>query len=379
MLPGGVDGHVHLTAPSSGPGGWRWADDFASGTAAALMGGVTTVGNMSHPHHRQTMAEAYERDAADGQANSRTDFFLHPVLMDPTEDELAQVDRFQADGHTSLKIFLSFRRFERNVDGYLEALRRVGRAGGIALLHCEDVGVVDCCCRILEEEGRTAPRFYPEARPVAAERAATERAVAFAEVTGCPIIAVHLASADALRACQRGQSRGLPTYVETRPLYLHLTKERFEEPDGAKYGGAPPLRDQADVDALWAGIAGGWIATLATDHAPWMLADKLDPENTATEMRLGVAELETSLPMLWWAGVATGRISLRRFVEVTSTNPARLFGLLSPQGRDRPRRRRRPGDLGPEPHPGDRRRRTGSRTPTTPPMTAGRSRAGPRR
>jgi dihydropyrimidinase len=332
VLPGGVDGHVHLTPPSSGGKGWAWADDFTSGTAAALAGGITTVGNMSHPHAGQTMREAFERDAADGLANSLADFVLHPILMDPVPSELDEIDRFAQEGHTTIKIFLSFRRFERNVDGYLDAMRRIAGTGGLALLHCEDVAVMDCCCRILQEEGRTDARYYPRTRPVAAERAATERAVAFSEVTGCPILVVHLAAAAALEACQRGQALGLPTYVETRPLYLHLTKERFDEPDGPKYAGAPPLREAADVEALWAGIAGGWVATLATDHAPWKLADKLDPANTAREMRLGVSELETSLPMLWWAGVATGRITVRRFVEVTATNPAKLLGLYGRKG-----------------------------------------------
>jgi dihydropyrimidinase len=191
---------------------------------------------------------------------------------------------------------------------------------------------MDCCCAVLREEGRTHPRHYPESRPVAAERAATERAVAFCEVTGCSVYIVHLAAKAALDSCRDAQARGLPVFIETRPLYLHLTKERFEEPDGAKYAGAPPLREQADVDALWAGIANGSVATVATDHAPWTLEQKLDPALEAPDLRQGVAELETSLPMLWWAGVRTGRISLARFVEVTATNPAKLAGMFPRKG-----------------------------------------------
>ena len=331
VLPGGIDGHVHLTPPSADRG-WSWIDDFASGSAAALAGGITTIGNMSHPHSGQGMLDAFERDSADGSAHSRTDFWLHPVLMDPSAAELSQIERFFHEGHTSIKMFLSFRRFERHVDGYLDAMRLIGSLGGLALLHCEDVAIMDCCGRALVQQGRNEPRFYPEARPVAAERVATERAVSFAEVTGCPILVVHLASGEALAACQRGQARGLPIHVETRPMYLHLTRERFDEPGGAKYAGAPPLREGRDVDALWAGIASGSVATLATDHAPWKLAQKLDPANTATEMRLGVSELETSLPMLWWAGVASGRITVRRFVEITAANPAKLFGLYGRKG-----------------------------------------------
>jgi dihydropyrimidinase len=146
------------------------------------------------------------------------------------------------------------------------------------------------------------------------------------------VYVVHLSSAAALDACRSAQARAVPVFVETRPIYLFLTKERYESQDGAKYTGAPPLRDPADVASLWAGIAQGTVATVATDHAPWRLAEKLDPSLDATDMRLGMAELETMLPMLWWAGVRSGRISLSRFVEVTSTNPAKLFGLYPHKG-----------------------------------------------
>ncbi|NNL85510.1 MAG: amidohydrolase family protein, partial [Myxococcales bacterium] len=114
--------------------------------------------------------------------------------------------------------------------------------------------------------------------------------------------------------------------------YLHLTRERFDDPDGAKYAGAPPLRDAADVERLWNGLRFGDVDTLATDHAPWMLADKLDPAQTAMELRQGVADLETCLPMLFSEGVQTGRLSLEQFVAVTSTNPAKLFGLYPRKG-----------------------------------------------
>jgi dihydropyrimidinase len=152
------------------------------------------------------------------------------------------------------------------------------------------------------------------------------------EVSGCPIYVVHLSSLAALDACRAAQARGTVVEVETRPIYLFLTEERFAEAGGARYAGAPPLRAGRDVDGLWAGLSQGSISTVATDHAPWKLADKLDPAFDATDLRLGMAELETMLPMLWWAGVRTGRLSLSRFVEVTATNPAKLFGLYPRKG-----------------------------------------------
>jgi dihydropyrimidinase len=307
-------------------------DDFESGTRAALAGGITTVGNITFPYPGTTMASALERDDALARATALTDYFLHPVLRDSNDDNIAEIEGLIDAGHSSIKIFLSFRRFDRNVEHYVEAMRRCGLAGGIALLHCEDAAVMDCCAAGLRATGRTHPRHYPESRSVQSEAVATARAVAFAESSGCPTYVVHLAAEAALDACRRGRRHGLPVYVETRPLYLHLTAERFDEPDGAKYAGAPPLRSAQDRAALWAGLRFGDVDVLATDHAPWRLADKLDPERDAISLRQGVADLETSLPMLWSEGVRGGRLTPERFVAVTATNPARLFGLSPRKG-----------------------------------------------
>jgi dihydropyrimidinase len=143
---------------------------------------------------------------------------------------------------------------------------------------------------------------------------------------------VHVSSARALEACAEARARGVPVYVETRPLYLHLTRERFEEEEGQRYVGQPPLRDAADADALWAGLRSGTVHTVCSDHAPYSLAAKLDPEHTIDRLRAGVENLQTLRPMLYSEGVRTGRISLQRFVELTATNAARLFGLYPRKG-----------------------------------------------
>ena len=332
VTPGGVDAHVHLTDPIPGDTNFHWADDFESGTRAALAGGITTVGNMSFAAPGGTIADGIRHDDELAGALSLADYFLHPVLLRPSEENIKCIAPLHEAGHTSIKFFLSFNNFDRHVRDFLAAMRIAKARGGIALIHCEDAAIMDCCCTILREAGRTDPRFYPEARPVQSEVVATQRAVGFAETTGCPTYVVHLASARALEACHDGRRRGVPVYVETRPLYLHLTRQRFEDEDGAKYAGAPPLREQSDVDALWAGVAFGNVDTLASDHAPWLLAEKLDPAFDATNLRQGVADLETCLPMLYSAGVLTGRISAEQFVAVSATNPAKLFGLYPRKG-----------------------------------------------
>jgi dihydropyrimidinase len=332
VLPGGVDAHVHLTAAGGGPGAWKWADDFTSGTRAALAGGVTTVGNMTFPHGDEQIADAVARDAADGAATSLSDFFLHAVLLVPDETGRRQIGELAGQGHPSVKIFLSFRRFDRHLDEYLRAMEVAAAEGAVVLVHCEDATVMDRCGAQLAAEGRVEPRWFPDARPVEAERVATERAVGYCAATGATTYVVHLSSAAALEACRAGRARGLPVYVETRPVYLHLTRERYGDPDGAKYAGAPPLRSDTDRAALWAALADGTVSTLCTDHAPWTLEEKLEPGLDPTTLRHGMSELETLMPLLWSEGVATGRITAERFVELTATNPARIFGLYPRKG-----------------------------------------------
>jgi len=332
VLPGGIDAHVHLTAPGTGPDSWRWVDDFEVGTRAAAAGGITTVGNMSFPQPGEQMQAGVARDNADADANAIVDYFQHAVLLTPDEEGIGQIAELAQAGHRSIKIFMSFRRFDRYLDGYLKAMQVAAEAGSVVLVHCEDPAIMHCCGHALDEAGHTDASHFPESRPVEAERIATERAVGYCATTGATTYVVHLSSAAALQACRTARARGLPVHVETRPIYLHLNRDRFLEPEGAKYAGAPPLRTDADREALWAGINDGTVSTVCTDHAPWTLEDKLDPSLTASSLRHGMAELETMLPVLWSEGVATGKISVARFVEVTSTTSARVFGLYPRKG-----------------------------------------------
>jgi dihydropyrimidinase len=167
---------------------------------------------------------------------------------------------------------------------------------------------------------------------VVIEAAATERAVAMSEATGAPVYIVHLSSERALRVAEAAQHRGLPVYVETRPIYLHLTRERYSGPDRGLYIGQPPLREKRDQDALWAAISRGTIHVLGTDHLAYTRAQKLDPAQTVASHRAGMSNLQEARPMLYSEGVRSGRITREQFVAVTATNPARLFGLYPRKG-----------------------------------------------
>lgn len=336
ILPGGIDAHVHLVCAALAEAAGRpepfWVDDFWSGSLAAFAGGITTVGNMTFALPGESMTAAIARDAAGATAEAAADWFLHPVLAGLGEGTAAEITALADAGHTSIKVFLSDPAHAAGTPGLADAVAAAGRAGCLTLVHCEDAGMLARAGQELIGSGRGAMRYFPESRPVSAEAEAVDQAIGLARQTGAPVYVVHLSSAAALARCQRARADGLPVWVETRPLYLHLTRERFGEPDAGKYVGAPPLRDSSDRDALWRGLAAGQVDTVCSDHAPWTLAAKLDPALNVVTARQGVADLETLMPMLFSEGVVAGRISLARFVELTSATAARLFGLYPRKG-----------------------------------------------
>jgi dihydropyrimidinase len=338
-IPGGIDAHTHLMhqGRSDRFEFLTWVDDFWSGSRAAIAGGVTTIGNMTFPvpddgGTEESPGAAVAREMAGAAPEAAVDWFLHPVLVDPATLAEGEVAALAGGGHASIKIFLSDPDVGADEPALLAAASAAQAAGAVTLLHCEDGALLRQSGAKLMAEGRGAVANFPEARPVAAEVAAVEAAIGIARRTGARVYIVHLSSAAALDRCRRARAAGLPVYVETRPLYLHLTSERFAEPDAGKYVGAPPLREASDREALWAGLAAGDVDTVCSDHAPWTLEAKLDPALNAVTARQGVADLETLMPMLYSEGVLAGRISLDQFVDLTSANAARIFGLYPRKG-----------------------------------------------
>lgn len=332
ITPGGVDPHVHLNVERLDPNEPDWVDDYTSGSEAALAGGVTTVGNMSYVLPWETIADRVRAESVLVGRQAIADVFLHAVILTPTSQILAEVTPAVAAGQSSVKIFMCFPSFEAGAREFAHIMRATGKAGGMTLIHCEDLATVECCTAVLSERAHTAMEHFAESRPVASESIAVDRAIAMCRATGAPTYIVHVSSAAALAACAAARAEGLPLYVETRPLYLYLTEERYHGPDGPLYVAQPPLRAAGDCDALWRGLADGTIDTLASDHAPWTRALKLDPKLDVAHPRPGVAELDTMLPLFFTEAVLTERLSLERFVALTATNAARLFGLYPRKG-----------------------------------------------
>ena len=328
VLPGGIDPHTHLQ-PS-------FVDDFASGSRAALMGGVTTVGTFAYMREGESCVAAVDRLDEQVRTDAIADVILHASVWPPTAEVAAQMGALAARGQPSFKIFMTRADFSAHTEEVIGLLEAAREAGVLVMIHCEDGALLAAAVRRLRAAGRTSLDFYAESRPVVAEVAASEAATALCEFTGARMHAVHVSSARALDVFAEAKAMGLPFTVETRPLYLHLNQENTTGQAGVLALGQPPLRSAADTEALWAGLADGRVDILATDHAPWRREQKLDPELSVARVRPGVSNLQVMLPMYFSEGVGRRGLSLERFVETTSTSAARIFGLYPRKGVIRP-------------------------------------------
>ena len=323
VLPGAIDLHVHLDAPEA------FVDDLTTGSRAAINGGITTIGQMSF-NGEGSLWPAVRSDLERARAQAAVDYLLHPGIYTVGETAVAELAELAEAGFGTLKLVTLA--LDDGPSPFIDAVAEAGRNGMLTLIHCEDGAIIDQATRALVAAGHGSLDHYAASRPVASETAAVERAIAVSESTGAPVYLVHLSSAAAIDAVRRAKARGVAVFAETRPIYLHLTDAAYAEPDGGRFVGMPPLRSRADADALWRGLADGTIDTVASDHAPWSLADKLDPSLDVATSRKGMAELDTFLPLLHSEGVRAGRIDLEQLVAVTAENPARLMGLYPRKG-----------------------------------------------
>jgi len=332
VLPGGVDPHVHLT-PTPTATTMKGADDYTTGSRTALAGGKTTIGNFINQSATDDLKTTLTGATELVKKQAIADVILHFTASDPNKLNPSDVAMLYDRGFT-LKIFLVRPAFDQNVASYVKLIRAAGAAGLLTMLHCEDASIITTTQERMMAEGRGALKGqnFSESRPVVAEEVATQRAVAISEATGAPIYIVHISSERAMRAAEAGRVRGLPIFTEVRFLYLHLTKERFDEPDGAIYIGEPPLREKSDANYLWSAIAGGAGDVVDTDHVGYTRSEKLDPSLNIINHRAAANYLQVQLPLLYSEGVRTGRITLERMVALSSTNPAKLFGLYPRKG-----------------------------------------------
>src|SRR5450755_2150322 len=332
VMPGGIDVHTHLDMPF---GGATSADDFETGTIAAAFGGTTTVVDFAIQYRGETLHEAWETWTRKAEGKAVIDYGFHMIITELNDQVEGEMDALVRQGITSFKLFMAYPGvFMLDDASIFKALLRTGRNGGTICMHAENGGVIDVLVQRALAEGKTAPKYHALTRPARAEAEATHRAIALAEIADVPIYIVHLSAAEALEMVTEARDRGLPAFAETCPQYLFLSYDDYEEPDfgGSKYVMSPPLRDKAKQDQLWRGLAFNDLQAIATDHCPFCMKEKRLGENDFSKIPNGAPGVETRMSLVYDGGVRSGRISLNRFVELTSTSPAKIFGLFPRKG-----------------------------------------------
>ena len=336
VMPGGIDVHTHLDMPF---GGTTSADDFESGTVAAAHGGTTTVVDFAIQNFGEGLFPAFEGWMKRAEGKAVIDYAFHMIVRELTDQVSGDMDRLtKHEGLTSFKLFMAYPGvFQVDDATIFRALLKTRENGGLVCMHAENGGVIDTLVKEALRKGQTAPKYHALTRPTRAEGEATGRAIALAEMADVPVYIVHLSCSDALEKIKQARDMGLPAYAETCPQYLFLSYEDYERPgfEGAGYVMSPPLREKWNQVALWKGLAKNDLQVVSTDHCPFCMNEppqKQLGKDDFSKIPNGAPGIETRLMLLWDGGVRTGRIDAHKFVEITSTNPARMFGLWPRKG-----------------------------------------------
>lgn len=333
VIPGGVDPHTHLN-------NWPFGetrtpvDDFESGSQAAAAGGITTVCDFAYIVGDRPIFEEVRRLERQIELKSRVDVALHISITSVDKQIFAEIPELISGGFPSFKFYTQLQDYSDRTDEYIRLLALIGSLGGTAMFHCEDQSIIDYCASKLRRAGHTSPRYYGQSKPVEVEVSGTAQALAHASVAGVRAYIVHMSCAAALDEVMAARSRGADVVAETRPIYLHLTDDRFDQADAdaALHVGTPPLRACSDRERLWTALSQGDIDTLGSDHVGFMRSEKYLSGDTFETVPKGVSNLQTMLPMMYSEGVGKGRISLQCFVAAVAETPARTFGLYPQKG-----------------------------------------------
>jgi dihydropyrimidinase len=340
LLPGGIDVHTHLELPF---GGTVSSDDFFTGHRAAAFGATTThIDFVIQPvgGSLKEGIDVWHDKAADKAA---IDYGFHVAITDLRDDVMAEIPTVVDEGITSLKLFMAYKGlFQVDDTTLFRAMQVAAEHGLLVMVHAENGDVIADLTKRLLDEGKTAPKYHATAHPAMAESEATGRAVAFSGISGAPLYVVHVTCEEAVEQLALGRAKGFPVMGETCTQYLFVFEEDLARPgyEGAKYVCSPPVRQPKDAAVLWKALADGGLQAISTDHCPFWFEGGVKGRIAGKELGRegfhqipnGMPGIEDRMPVMWHAGVGGGHYSANRFVEITSTNPAKIFGLYPRKG-----------------------------------------------
>ena len=330
LFPGFIDGHTHFDLEV---GGTITADDFATGTRAALRGGTTTVIDFAAPDKGETLAAGLARWQKKAGGHSACDYGFHMTIDDWNEGISREIGEMMNQGITSFKMYMTYPAMMVPEGDMYHALLRLREAGGITGVHCENDGVIRALIADAKAAGQTGPGSHPRPAPLEAE--AVGHLLRMAQLADVPVIIVHLSTRESLEEVRAARRRGQTVYVETCPHYLLLEDEVYDNPDSleaAKFVCAPPIRKREDREALWEAMQNGEIDTVATDHCSFTTAQKRAGQYDFTKIPGGLPGVEHRGVLLYTCGVAEGRIAAPDMCRVLCENPAKLYGCWPQKG-----------------------------------------------
>ncbi|MEK6287725.1 MAG: dihydropyrimidinase [Acidobacteriota bacterium] len=332
VIPGGIDPHTHMELPF---GGTFASDDFRTGTVAAAHGGTTTIIDFAVQYHGESLIQAVDNWHKKAEGKTAIDYGFHLITTDLPDERVPEMRQLINEGVMSFKMFMAYPGVFLVDDATIfRAMKNAGNWGGLICMHAENGIVINEIIKHALAEGKTAPKYHALTRPTKAEAEGVHRAIAIAEMADAPVYIVHLSCADALEEVREARDKGLPAYAETCPQYLFLDYSLYEREDfeGAKWVMTPPLREKWNQDKLWQGLQGNDLQVISTDHCPFCMKEKELGRDDFTKIPNGGPGVEHRMSLIYNGGVAGGKIGLNRFVELTSTSAAKLFGLFPRKG-----------------------------------------------
>lgn len=331
LFPGFIDAHTHFDLEVSGT---VTADGFASGTKAAISGGTTMIIDFATQNRGETLTEAldnWHRKAAEG---CFCDYGFHMAISDWNEEVSKELDRMIEQGVTSFKLYMTYDAMVLNDKCIYQVLKRLRELGGIAGVHCENMGLIEALVEEEKAQGHLSPATHPKTRPDLAEAEAIDRLLKLAKAAEAPVIVVHLSSGAGYQEIKNAREAGQEIYVETCPQYLMMDDSRYELPgfEGAKYVCSPPLRKSGDQTRLWNALHKNHIQTIATDHCSFTLEQKAAGREDFSKIPNGMPGVENRPVLMYTYGVKAERITVNQMCRLLSENPAKLYGVYPEKG-----------------------------------------------